>query len=119
MISKEQIALRLLSLMLAGVGLGIGLSELGQLTHSKRFQDAVEFLKQPEKAFQTQPQKTQPQQPQKHATSDKFLLEPPIPFYSQDPIIKPIDLDEICKYYPDATKCIERQKLTQKEVKHE
>lgn len=98
--SKEQLALRLLGTVLALAGLGVGMNELDKLAESKHVQEAakqaVEILKQPEKAFQSQQAQRQP------ITADK-LIQNPIRYE----LPKPILLTDLCQYYPDMQKCLE------------
>lgn len=115
--TKEQLAARLVALALTGLAAGYGVSELDKLAENKHMQEvtkqAVELIKQPEKAFQSQPA----QSGQSGQIDPAKLIDFTKPFQYELP--KPLTWKEICQYYPDMQKCLEKQEIAQKGEKDE
>lgn len=111
--TKEQLAARLIGLALAGLAAGYGVSELDKLTENKHMQEvtkqAVELIKQPEKAFQSQTQ-TQQVDPQR-------LIDFTKPFQYELP--KPLVMEDLCQYYPAMQQCKDKAIAKKGEEKDE
>lgn len=107
--TKEQLAARLIGLALAGLAAGYGVSELDKLAESKHVQEAakqaVEILKQPEKAFQSRPAQSEKIDPARLIDFTKqFQYEMP----------KSIVMEDLCRYYPAMQQCLEKQEIAKK-----
>ncbi len=107
--TKEQLAARLVALALTGLAAGYGVSELDKLTENKHMQEvtkqAVELIKQPEKAFQSQQSQSQPIDPQK-------LIDFTMPFKYELP--KAMTRQELCQWYPAMQQCLEEKEVAKK-----
>ncbi|ACI21062.1 hypothetical protein [Thermodesulfovibrio yellowstonii] len=111
--TKEQLAARLVALALTGLAAGYGVSELDKLAESKHMQEvtkqAVEILKQPEKAFQSQ-------QAQRQVDTTK-LIDFTKPFQYELP--KPLVMEDLCQYYPAMQQCKDKAIAKKGEEKDE